>query len=228
MASGLKIKHESSHVMARTVAAIVFIALCLLVAFYGLRWYNTGETGPFPLPIAAAGPVVDETDVTDEQLTEFKAEAGEPRYISIPVLDVAQSRVIGIGTDKNNALQLPDNIHDAGWYKKSALPGSGTGSVLIVGRSGGPTRPGAFARVTSLQPDDLIIIERGDGVSLNYRVYDVRTMSVEKAMQSGIKEMMYSAEPDTEGLGIVVSSGKWVPKHREYDRRVMIRALLVE
>ena len=38
----------------------------------------------------------------------------------------------------------------------------------------------------------------------------------------------YSAEPDTEGLSLVATAGNWVPKLREYDRRIMVRALLSE
>lgn len=228
MASGLKIKHESSHTLLRIIAAMVFIALCLLVVFYGVRWYTTGDTGPFSLPIAAAGPQVDESDVSEAQLAKFKPDAAQPRYVSIPVLGVESARVLSVDVDQNNILKLPENIHDAGWYSKSALPGSGTGAVLLDGRSAGPTRAGVFAKVETLQAGDVISLERGDGDILNYEVHDVRTMPVEQATKSGMKEMMYSVDPSIEGLSIVATSGNWVPKLQEYDRRIMVRALLVE
>lgn len=228
MASGLKIKHESSHLMLRLIAAIVFILLCLLVTFYGLRWYNTGEIGPFPLPVAAVGLSVDETDITAAQRAKFSPEAAEPRYLSIPVIGLEQARILGVDVDKNRMLKLPGNINDVGWYSKSAQPGSGTGAVLLNGRSAGPTRPGAFAKAESLQQGDVISLERGDGEVLNYEVYDVRMMSVEQASKSGMKEMMLSAEPATEGLSLVVTAGNWVPKLQEYDRRIMVRALAID
>ena len=214
--------------MLRIIAALVFIAVCLLAVFYGVRWYTTGETGPFSLPIAAAGPSVDESDVTDTQLAKFKPDATAPRYISIPVLGVEQSRTLAVNIDANNMLRLPDNINDAGWYEKSAHPGSGTGAVLLDGRSAGPTRPGAFAKAESLREGDIISIERGDGEIINYGVHDVRIMPIEQVTKTGMKEMMYSADPDTEGLSIVATSGNWVPKLKEYDRLIMVRALRVE
>lgn len=228
MASGLKIKHESSHTLLRFIAITVFIALCLLVAFYAVRWYTTGDTGPFSLPIAAAGPQVDESDLSRAQLAKFKPDAAQPRYLNIPVLGVESSRILSIDIDANNILKLPGNIHDTGWYSKSALPGSGTGAVLLDGRSAGPTRAGVFAKAETLRAGDIISIERGDGDIVNYEVYDVRTMPVEQATKSGMKEMMYSADPGTEGLSIVATSGNWVPKIKEYDRRIMVRALRVE
>jgi len=225
MASGLKIKHENTHLKLRLIAAVMFVALCLLAAFYGVRWYNTGETGPLPLPVAAAGPMIDERELTAQQVAGFTADPSHPRYLTIPMLDVSRARVVTVGVEANNALALPANVHDAGWYDKSSLPGSGAGVVLLDGRSAGLTKPGVFARAESLREGDYIAIERGDGVVIEYEVYDVRSMPIAQVNATGMKEMMTSAQPEREGLSLVIASGNWVPKLREYDRRIMVRAL---
>lgn len=228
MASGLKIKHDNSHLNLRIGMAALFIMFCVLTVFYGLRWYNTGETGPIPLPVAAAGPMIDEQPISPKELVSFTAEPSAPRYLSIPVLGIDRARIIGVDIDSKNRLPMPDNIHDAGWYKNSVAPGSGTGAVLLNGRSAGQRTPGLFARADSLQAGDMISIQRGDGQQVDYEVYDVRSMPVAQVYSTGLKEMMLSAKPDKEGLGIVVASGNWVPKLQEYDRRIMIRAVHTE
>ena len=97
--------------------------------------------------------------------------------------------------------------------------------MLLDGRSAGLTKPGVFARAESLREGDYIAIERGDGVVIEYEVYDVRSMPIAQVNATGMKEMMTSAQPEREGLSLVIASGNWVPKLREYDRRIMVRAL---
>jgi len=40
--------------------------------------------------------------------------------------------------------------------------------------------------------------------------------------------MMYSVEPDKEGLSLITCSGRWVPKDKVFDRRILVRATIVE
>jgi sortase (surface protein transpeptidase) len=180
------------------------------------------------MPVSAADTSVDESVVTDKQVQDYKVGASEPRYIEITKLGIAQTRVTKVGLTANKMLDVPRNINDTGWYAKSATPGSGVGAVLIDGHNGGVTRSDAFAKLETLQKGDQISIERGDGKTFTYEVYDVRDMSLAQAVNGGMKEMMYSVDPSKEGLSLITSSGKWVPKDKQFDHRIMVRATIVD
>ncbi|MES2875834.1 MAG: class F sortase [Patescibacteria group bacterium] len=226
--SGLHIHHKRNiHVIRWTIALILLVALSAY-AYFGVRWYSTGELSPLPMPVSAADSSIDETPITDKQVRAHTVPADQPRYIEIPKLNVSQTRVSRVGVTANNMLDVPKNLDDAGWYAKSALPGSGAGAVMIDGHNGGTTRNGVFAKLGSLTKGDQVSIERGDGEVLTYEVHDVRDMPLEWVNRVGMKEMMQSAEPEKEGLSLITCSGRWIPKDKVFDRRILVRATIIE
>lgn len=226
--SGLHIQHKRNFHLIRWVVALIVLAAIAAYAFFGMRWYNTGELSPLPMPVAAADASINETPVTTKQVEQHTAPANQPRYINIPALGIDNTRVTRVGVTDRNMLDVPKTLDDTGWYTKSAAPGSGVGAVLIDGHNGGVTRNGVFAKLSSLKQGDQISIERGDGKLFTYEVYDVRDMPLEWVNQTGMKEMMYSAKPEKEGLSLITCSGKWIPKDKVFDRRVLVRATIVE
>ncbi|MBC7512407.1 class F sortase [Candidatus Saccharibacteria bacterium] len=226
--SGLSIHHKQNFHVIRWVVSLLLLAAIMLYAYFGVRWYNTGELSPLPLPVAAADATIDETPVTDKLVQAHTVAADEPRYIQIPRLNISQTRVTEVGVTDRNMLDVPKNIDDSAWYAKSAKPGSGVGAVVIDGHNGGVSRDGTFANLGTLRKDDQISVERGDGKVLTYEVHDVRDMPLDWVNNVGMKEMMYSIDPSKEGLNLITCSGKWIPKDKVYDRRVLVRATLVE
>jgi sortase (surface protein transpeptidase) len=197
-------------------------------AYFGIRWYNTGDLSPLPLPVSAADTSVDETPVSAKQVQDYVVSPEAPRYLEIQKLGITQSRVTKVGLTANHMLDVPRNLADTGWYAKSATPGSGVGAVLIDGHSTGVSRSGVFAKLSSLQKGDQVTIERGDGKSFTYEVYDVRDMTLDQVNKTGMKEMMYSVDPSKEGLSLISSSGKWIPKAQVFDHRILVRATIVD
>lgn len=228
MASGLEIKHARELHIVRWIVVLILLAGIGAGIYFGVRWYNTGEQPPLPFPVVSADPSINEEPVTKEQIAAHKVDPNHPRYLSIPSLEVVDTRVMSVGLTPQNLLEVPDGIDDAGWYTKSATPGSGVGSVMIDGHNGGLTRSGVFAKLQDLSKGDEIVIERGDGEKFTYAVYDVRNMTLKEANATGMKEMMLSADPSKEGLSLITCAGNWVPKDKVFDRRVMVRAISVE
>lgn len=206
----------------------MLLAAVIAYGYFGFRWYYTGALSPLPLPAAAADSSIDETPVTKAQIEAHSVPADQPRYLEIPKLGVSQTRISRIGVTSNNMLDVPKNLDDTGWYAKSATPGSGAGTVLIDGHNGGVSRNGIFAKLDQLAKGDQVTVERGDGKRFTYEVYDVRDMPLAWVNKSGMKEMMQSVKPDKEGLSLITCSGKWVPKDKVFDRRVLVRATIVE
>lgn len=196
--------------------------------YYAYQWFTTGSQPPIvSLPASAlADTSVDETPVTEDQKTDYTVPATNPRYISIPALNIAKARVQNVGLTKNNILDTPANISDAAWYNKSATPGQGYGAVLIDGHNGGVTRNGIFAGLDKLKTGDEIIIERGDGEKVTYTVAENKTESIQDANTTGMKRLMTPYDTSKEGLGLITCAGKWVPRDRVFDKRILVRAVV--
>ena len=226
--SGLHIQHKRNfHAIRWTIALVVFAALAVYT-YFGIRWYNTGELSPLPLPVAATDTSLSEATLTDEQIQKHTAASTQPRYVEIPKLSGTQSRIAKVGLTSRTMLDTPRHIDDAGWYVKSAEPGSEVGAVLLTTHGSGASRPGVFTKLSTLVAGDQITIERGDGKRFTYEVFDVRTKTLDWVIKVGMKEMMASAEPDKEGLSIISNTGKWIPKQKVFDHKVLVRATLVK
>jgi LPXTG-site transpeptidase (sortase) family protein len=208
------------------IFGVLFVALATYSTY---SWYMTGSTPlDIPLPVAKADARINEAPVTAEQVNTHEVGPLEPRYISIPSLGVSKARVMNVGLTDTNHLDVPQNIHDAGWFNKSATPGSGFGAVVIDGHSVGINENGVFIDLHKLQKGQLITIERGDGQQISYEVADNRTMSLDEANETGMQSMMSSADSSKEGLSLITCAGTWVPRMNMFDQRVMLRAVAID
>jgi LPXTG-site transpeptidase (sortase) family protein len=175
-------------------------------------------------PVSKANPDVDETIPTEKQVAEYTVAPNKPRYLSIPSLGVKNAIVREVGILKDGRLGTPVNIFDTAWYNASALPGSGSGAVLIDGHNGGPTLDGVFKRLGSLKEGAILTIERGDGQKFNYLVAEKQILSVAET-DSYMSTLLQSVEPGKEGLSLITCTGTWNNANGTYDKRVTIRAV---
>lgn len=226
--AGLEIKEKREFHLWRWFLILLILALVVACGWFGYRWYTTGEEPPFPIPIASADPRVDETDVTQAIVSAYTVPAIQPRYISIPKLDIEKVRVQKVALDANSLVSMPKNIHDTGWFDKSATPGQGYGAVLINGHGIGSSKSGAFAKLGTLQPSDTITVERGDGRKFKYVVVESETMPLDEVNATGMKKLMLPIDDDKEGLSLIAPAGNWVPRIQQFDHRIMLRAVLAD
>lgn len=224
--AGLEIKQKREFHLWRWFFAFVVIAILVAAGWFGYRWYTTGEEPPIPIPVASADPTIDESEVSKAQIAEYTVPSTHPRYISIPTLGISSVRVQKVGLTANNLVDVPKNIHDTAWFDKSATPGQGYGAVLIDGHNGGVTKDGVFAKLGTLKTGDTIAVERGDGETFTYEVRENKSMTLDEANDTGMKAMMKSIEEDEEGLSLITCDGNWVPRIQQFDRRIMLRAVL--
>jgi len=170
---------------------------------------------------------VDETPVSEEEAQAWIVGEDRPRFLSIARLGIVNARVREVGLTANGEVGTPVNIFDVAWYRYSAKPGSGSGAMLITGHNGGPTLDGVFKRLGELAIGDEIVVERGDGMMLRYRVVENRVVNMEEAA-IGMASMMRSAEPEWEGLNLITCTGQWVQSGQTFDHRVFLRAVLID
>lgn len=223
---GLEIQHKINlHWVVVTLWLTLFTVIAA-VGWLGYRYFTTGEL-PLGIKVGAltANTSVDESPVSDAQKASYTVAADEPRYISIPSQNVTKARVFKTGVDTHNLLAFTQNINDVGWYQKSAAVGQGYGVVLLTGHNKGTKVNGAFSKIKSLQPGAEITIERGDGKTFNYMVERIETMSVEEASKTGMKTMLEPIDEVSENLTLVTTDGKWIPRIKQFENRVIVRAV---
>lgn len=230
MATGLEIKYKRRVVSVHGILIVAFLALGVLSLYYGYRWYTTGEQPPIPIPVsvAAAYPSVSTQEVTADQKTNYSVPALHPKFLSVPALGIDRARIFPAGTTETGELDTPDNIYDVAWFTRSVSPGQGSGAVLLDGHNGGFAKDGVFAKLDTLPNGSQMTIERGDGKQFTYEVVENRNMPLNEVNKTGMKEMMYSAQPDKEGLNIITCAGRYIPKDKLFDHRIMLRAVRVK
>ena len=225
--AGLEIKHKRSFRWIAIILWVIILIVLIVVGWFAWRFYTTGQLPPgVAVKALTNGPQVDETPVTPQQVDAYTVPVSHPRYISIPSIGVGETRVYSVDVDKNNVLGTPANISDAAWYDKSATPGSGYGAVLIDAHNGGYTKDGVFAKLSALQTGALVTVERGDGKKFTYKVVSNVTMSLDDVNKYGMQQMMQSADPDKEGLSLITCAGNYIPRLGQFDKRVMVRAVI--
>ncbi|MDR0397677.1 MAG: class F sortase [Candidatus Nomurabacteria bacterium] len=224
----LKVKRVTQRVIQSALAVVLLV----LVACIGIVTYNEwqmSQNRPERKKIinnsaTASQQEIDETVPTEQEVVEYVVPAEKPRYLSVTSLGITNARVREIGIDENGKLGAPTNIFDVAWYRGSALPGSGSGALLIDGHNGGPTLDGVFKKLNQLSEGAIITIERGDGARFSYRVAEKHIMTVAET-DAYMAVMLTSISASKEGLNLITCTGNWVQAQQTYDQRVVIRAV---
>lgn len=229
MAQGLVIKHKLNFRWIAVVLWLLLFTSLAAICLFTYRYFTTGELPP-ALSVGAltANPEVSESRITAAQIANHSVADNEPRYISISELGINKARIFKTGVDNNNQLALPANTHDAGWYEKSTTPGQGYGVVLLTGHSKGISKDGIFGKLSTVKQGAIITIERGDGERFSYRVEATQTMTIEEVSKTGMKTMLEPLDSTNEGLTIMTNAGNWVPQIKQFDQRLIVRAVVSE
>lgn len=209
------------------VLATIFVGCLIRVIVWEQFYYNDKEGSE--RAVATNNVIttneVDETDVTDQDKTEYTVPPGNPRYLSIEKLGVINSRVLPIGVTSTGELDTPANIFDVGWYIESAAPGEG-GVSVIDGHNGGPTKVGVFKYLPELVKGDQITIERGDGTKYTYEVYDNITVPLSEADKQMAK-IEQTPVAGKESITLITCTGDWSQAQQTYLSRQFLRAIRV-
>ncbi len=162
-----------------------------------------------------------ENEVSPEVLAGYEVDADLPRVLTMQRIQVS-SRVKRLITRSNGELTYPRNIHDVGWYEGSVKPGE-PGVSLLVGHVHGDTKPGIFSRLNNVREGDVVEIERGDGLKLNFSV-----VNIESFEQDGFKleQALRSFDHEKPALHLLTHSGRFDVRTNKYEKRLLVRALL--
>ena len=154
----------------------------------------------------------------DSAFKNYRVAPDAPRYIYIDKISV-KAMVKPMNLTKDNVIEAPANVHDAGWFTQSAKPGQ-SGAMVVDGHVANWATTSVFHNLKNLRTGDLITIERGDGAKLDYRVARAESYPANKVDMQSVLAPVNANKP---GLNLITCDGK-VVKGNEFDKRLVVYA----
>ena len=223
-------RHSSRLVRALIAVALAIIGAALVWAALarpstsdaGLTGAANGPTMP---PMSPSAPKSTEPataradqDVRD-QITGLVLPASEPVTVSIPKLGV-RSRLVDLGLDKHEKMEVPRSGAQAGWFSRGAAPGA-LGPAVIAGHVTWHRAPAVFHRLGTMQPGDQVRVTRKDGKTAVFTVTRVDQFS-----KSRFPSRAVYGEIDHAGLRLITCGGTWDAARNKYLDNVIVFAKL--
>lgn len=210
----------------RKTGAIAVIITALFVAgFFILS--SRSDVSPTEI-IGPAQIVTYSTDTPDERKPDeagyvWQGQGTDPKRITIEKLGI-DGLIQNVGVDQNTQIAVPNNVHIAGWFVDSMLPGD-KGLSIIDGHINGPTvDEGIFRRLPELVEGDTVTITFGDNST---KTFMVKTNSSVKTADSA--SILFSKDPSIDSqLNLITCSGNFDPETNQYDERQITSLELVD
>lgn len=199
-------------VVLQTLVVFVFIWLRLNV---DIGSPNEGET------ITYSTNTPEETKV-DKQTYTWTGLDTYPKYIDLPTIG-AEGFIQKVGVDQNKQVAVPSNIHFAGWFADSVIPGQ-KGLSIIDGHVTGRYNDAIFKDLINIKVDDTFQIEFGDGSTKTFKVIDLQTVAVDAAAS-----VLFSQKSKvTNQLNLITCTGDFDEENQLYNKRLIVLSTLVD
>lgn len=208
------------------ILIVLVVGFILRVMIWEHNYYKDKEGSEREAPITLQAPnqeELDETEIDDKY--SYVVPADYPRFLTIDKLGIKDARIIAMGVTAENAMDVPNNIFDVGWYTGSDKPGTG-GTMMIDGHNGGPNIHGVFKELPNLTSGDIIKVERGDGKVFKYKVVENKTVLLSEANKY-MAVAMTSPYNGVESVTLISCTGEWSQVQYTYLSRQFTRAILI-
>ena len=159
---------------------------------------------------------------SNDMVTSYTVSPNLPRYLIVPKLNI-DARIISVGTNSQGAISTPNNVFDTAWHNQSSLPGQ-SGAMVIDGHISSWTTKGVFYSLNTLEPGDIIKLERGDGVIYNYKVVKTQIYSSENIDMSRV---LSPVNPGSPGLNLISCFGDVIAGTNEFNERIVVFTELI-
>lgn len=213
------LKQRKSRKFGSYIGIVVAIALIAFGAI-GLLWqYKMTHQPNVQINTEV---VTHSTDKPDETPPEKCADVPHniPRQIELPDIN-ASGCIQKVGVDQNHAIAVPNNVHVAGWYVDSSVPGE-KGVSIIDGHVSGIYSEGIFKHIAKLRTGNKIEVQFGDGSQRTFTVKTVDSYSVDQTSKEQYKQLN-GVESQ---LTLITCGGRFDAKTKQFDKRIVVRAEL--
>jgi sortase A len=154
------------------------------------------------------------------EVAAFTVPAGDPRYIAIPAIGLANTPVLSFGLSSDGTIETPNSIYVTGWYSGSSKPGQ-SGAMFIYGHIASWTKYSIFANLSKLQPGNQILITRGDNTIFRYEVVLLRTYQYNDV---DMGQVLSAVTPGDPGLNLMTCAGQVISAAgaKVYSQRLVV------
>ena len=149
---------------------------------------------------------------------EPKPAVGIARLV-VPALSIDAPMVV-LGVDSDGVMEAPDGPADIGWYNFSSLPEQGRNIVVSGHVDYHNYGPAVFWRLKEAKAGEVVQLLLEDQSVVTYKV--VSTIDYD-AGSAPVQEIIGST--DVETLTLITCGGSFNSRTREYDKRLVVRAI---
>jgi LPXTG-site transpeptidase (sortase) family protein len=161
------------------------------------------------------------TPVTADNYTSTAA-PNEPSYISLPTINAA-GYIQKVGVDQYNQMAAPTNVHLAGWYINSLLPGQAGLSVIDGHVDGYYHNQGIFGKLDKLKAGDIFTVTFGNGSQKSFAVKSSQLVDA-----GSVPSVLFAHDPTIPSqLNLITCGGDYDGVSHTYDKRTVIISVLV-
>lgn len=172
-----------------------------------------------PTPVADA-PTSTQTPTPSATPSPSAVTYPVPRRVRIPAIDVA-TRVVPVGIDENEALEVPEDVRLVGWYDLGVPPGADRGSAVLVAHRDSRTQGhGVFYDLGRLDVGDRVTVRNDAGEDLTYSV-----VSRESILKKRLPYEELFAVDGPPRLTLISCGGYYDPDNGGYQDNVVVTAL---
>jgi LPXTG-site transpeptidase (sortase) family protein len=198
-----------------------------LVMYGGYEVWQRYETLNQPAELPNPNMVVTEStknpvESKPKDNAEYTVASDQPRQIILNSLNVS-GFIQKVGIDKENKIAVPSNIHFAGWYVNSVLPGD-DGLSLIDGHVNGKYSDGIFKKLGDLKKGDVFQVEFGNNSIKNFEVIENKQVP-----ESEAGKYFFTKNSDIQKqLNLITCGGKFDKNTQQYKDRIIVISKLQE
>ncbi len=185
----------------------------------GSRRASPSHTRPVtPSPSRTAGPSTSPSQSPTSSPSSLPNPLGSADPVQVVVRKLGIDRKpIRLGLTKDNALEVPGDAEDLGWYTGGPTPGA-MGASVIAGHVS-YNRPGVFYRLATLQRGDTIEVRRKDGTTAVFTVSGTRVYPKDKFPTDDVYGFV-----DRAALRLITCGGTYDPQTRHFEDNVVVYA----
>ncbi len=206
---------------------LLVISAVVLLAYAGsavVGHYQATRQPQLPPPDQVVTTSTDHPSETkpDTSRAKYRVAPDKPRLISLPTIG-AEGFIQQVGIDQHKAIAVPSNIHLAGWYTQSRLPGA-RGLSIIDGHLDGRTGGGIFKDLAKLKSGDRFTVSFGNDSTQTFTVRKVHRLATAKTAA-----VLFSQDPKfSHQLNLITCGGTYDNTKHQYDERVVVVAELTK
>ena len=198
---------------------IAIFGLCLLAA--AIPDAAPGSPAVQPVAVAQAPAAFPPAATAGAGAPVAAPAAADPSPVRLFIPKIAvDAKVESRGLDAGRTVLTPIDYHDVAWYNLGPPPGL-PGNALLNGHVDWWTGSAVFTRLSELRAGDRVIVVRGDGSRLTFKVTASRVVAANARLAS------LFAPSRVATLTLITCTGAWDASKQSDTHRLLVTAVLV-